>query len=338
MHHKYSDPDLDGVQSLLGSSPAFVKAKQELLAAAPFDISVLLEGETGSGKEMFARLLHQTSPRSGRPFVAINCAAIPPELAESELFGHRRGSFTSAHEERAGLISEAESGTLFLDEVSAMDLRLQAKVLRFVQEREYRRVGGDRILRSDVRIISACNDHLETEARGGRFRWDLFYRLAVFPVRVPPLRERSEDILILLQHFLQTYAARFGLSAPRLTRQSVEALLSYDWPGNVRELENVAQWLVVRSAGAGIERRDLPSKLSRSESKRSKPEAEERVPESFQRSKANLVRNFEHSYLRQLMEENGGNVSRAARIAGKNRRALTALLKKHQIDPRDFRS
>lgn len=337
MHRKNSNSKFDSDQSLLGSSPAFLKAKEELLAVARFEISVLLEGETGSGKEVFARLVHQTSPRSRGPFVAINCAAIPPELAESELFGHRRGSFTSAHEERAGLIAEAESGTLFLDEVSAMDLRLQAKVLRFVQEREYRRVGGDHILRSDVRIISACNDHLETEARGGRFRRDLFYRLAVFPVRVPPLRERSEDVLLLLQHFLQTYADRFGLSAPRLTRQSVEALLSYDWPGNVRELENVAQWLVVRCAGARIERQDLPTNVSRCEGKRSKPEAEERVPESFQRSKARIVSRFERSYLQNLMEEHGGNVSRAARIAGKNRRALTALLKKHQIDPGAFR-
>lgn len=170
----------------IGNSPAFLNARDEILLAAPYDVNVLIEGETGTGKELFARLLHESSPRRKGPFVAVNCAAVPPDLAESEFFGHRRGAFTSAHEDRPGLISEADMGTLFLDEVSAMDLRLQAKLLRFIQEREYRRVGGDRNLTADVRIISACNDQLESGARNGSFRWDLFYRLSVFPVRIPP--------------------------------------------------------------------------------------------------------------------------------------------------------
>jgi DNA-binding NtrC family response regulator len=194
-------------------------------------------------------------------------------------------------------------------------------------------VGGDRKLTADVRIISACNDQLEAGARGGSFRWDLFYRLSVFPVRVPPLRERSDDIPLLLRHFLAKHAQRFGLSAPQLTPGAIGALLGYEWPGNVRELENIAQWLVIRRAGASIGREDLPPPLANC---RSKPVAPEGV-QSFQQRKASMVVSFERSYLEELMEENRGNVSRAARAAGKNRRALTALLKKHRIDPRAFR-
>jgi DNA-binding NtrC family response regulator len=322
-----------GYHRLLGRSQEFLKAGEEILLAARYDVNVLIEGETGTGKEMFARLLHENSPRRPGPFIAINCAAVPPELAESEFFGHKRGAFTSAHEERAGLIAEADTGTLFLDEVSAMDLRLQAKLLRFIQEREYRRVGGDRNQTADVRIISACNDHLEAGARSGSFRWDLFYRLSVFPVRVPPLRERSDDIPLLLRHFLEKHAQRFGLSAPRITPEAIGAFLAYEWPGNVRELENIAQWLVIRHAGVSIGRDDLPPTLAHHPSK---PAAPEQL-QSFRQRKASLVVGFERTYLEGLMEENRGNVSRAARAAGKNRRALTALLKKHQIDPRAFR-
>lgn len=323
-----------GVLQLLGNSPAFREARDELLLAARYDVNVLIEGETGTGKEMFARLLHENSPRRTRPFVAVNCAAVPPDLAESEFFGHKRGAFTNAHEDRAGLVSEAETGTLFLDEVSVMDVRLQAKLLRFIQERQYRRVGGDRNLPSDVRIISACNDQLEAGTRSGCFRLDLFYRLSVFPVRIPPLRERSDDILLLLRHFLEKHAQRFGLSTPEVTESAAGTLLAYEWPGNVRELENIAQWLIIRHAGANIRRDNLPPTLFHRRS--AAPEPGEL--QSFQQRKKSMVVTFERTNLEELMAKYQGNVSRAARAAGKNRRVLTALLKKHQIDPRAFRS
>jgi DNA-binding NtrC family response regulator len=322
-----------GNLTLIGNSPAFMNARDELLLAAPYDVNVLIEGETGTGKELFARLIHENGARKRGPFIAVNCAAIPHDLAESEFFGHRRGAFTSALEERPGLISEADTGTLFLDEVSAMDIRLQAKILRFIQEREYRRVGGDRSLTADIRIISACNDHLETVAQNGGFRWDLFYRLSVFPVRIPPLRERGEDILLLFDHLLRKHAKRFAVPPPQLTPSSAKVLLAYDWPGNVRQLENIAQGLVIRRPGVSIGREDFPSHIL---TFRTNQESSVASP-SFQQQKANMVLKFERTYLEELMEQNRGNVSRAAQAAGKNRRVLTALLKKHRIDPRAFR-
>jgi two-component system, NtrC family, response regulator GlrR len=319
---------------LVGQSPAFLKARAELLLVARYDVNVLIEGETGTGKEVFARFLHNESPRRGGPFVAINCAAIPAELAESELFGHRRGAFTHAHEDRGGLVAEADKGTLFLDEISSMETRLQGKLLRFIQEREYRRVGGDRSLASNVRIIAASGESLKSEAQGGRFRWDLFYRLAVFPVRIPPLRERREDIMVLLQYFLARYADRFGLPVPQVTPRAANVLLTHDWPGNVREIENVVQWLVIHCAGRCIEEQDLPPGLHRGLPKA----VNEGELRSFHQKKASLVASFERSYLQDFLAESRGNVSQAARAAGKNRRALVALLKKHEIDPRSFRA
>jgi two-component system response regulator GlrR len=322
-----------GNLTLIGNSPPFMSARDELLLAAPYDVNVLIEGETGTGKELFARLLHEHGPRSKGPFVAVNCAAIPPDLAESEFFGHRRGAFTSALEDRPGLISEADAGTLFLDEVSAMDIRLQAKILRFIQEREYRRVGGDRNLTADVRIISASNEHLENAAQNAAFRWDLYYRLSVFPVRIPPLRERGDDILLIFDHLLRKHAKRFSVVPPQLTPSAARVLLAYDWPGNVRQLENIAQGLVIRRPGASIGREDFPPYIVNF---RVYPDSSV-TSESFQQQKASMVLKFERTYLEELLEQNRGNVSRAARVAGKNRRVLTALLKKHRIDPRAYR-
>ena len=247
---------------LLGESSAIQCLREDVRAAARSDAKVLIVGETGVGKEIVARMIHETGRRRGRSFVAINCAGLPDSLLESELFGHTRGSFTGAYRDKPGLAQMADNGTLFLDELGEMSLRMQALLLRFVESGEIQRVGSDRIDgRVNVRIVAATNRNLSERIAAGEFREDLYYRLNVIRLSIPPLRERGTDVAILLQHYLTETAKTHRVVAPRLAAEAQEMLTSYRWPGNVRELKNVVERVVVRHAGREISPEDLPSEI-----------------------------------------------------------------------------
>ena len=243
---------------LVGQSAALQQVSSQIDLVAPTDASVLILGETGTGKELVAHEIHRRSRRQDKPFVRVNCASIPKDLYESEFFGHARGSFTGALKDRAGRFESAEGGTIFLDEIGEVPLELQSKLLRVLQEKSYERVGEDRTRRADVRIIAATNRDLKKEAAAGRFREDLYYRLNVFPIQVAPLRERREDIPLLAQHFIKFSTKEMGCAKPRLTRAGIIELQSYDWPGNIRELRNVIERAVILARGKALEF-DLPS-------------------------------------------------------------------------------
>ncbi len=243
---------------LVGQSAALRQVVSQIDLVAPTDASVLILGETGTGKELVAHEIHRRSKRKDKPFVRVNCASIPKDLYESEFFGHARGSFTGAVRDRAGRFESAEGGTLFLDEIGEVPLDLQSKLLRVLQEKSYERVGEDRTRRADVRIIAATNRDLKKEAAAGRFREDLYYRLNVFPVQVTPLRQRRDDIPLLAQHFIKFSVKEMGCAKPRLTRAGIIELQNYDWPGNIRELRNVIERAVILAHGKALEF-DLPT-------------------------------------------------------------------------------
>jgi formate hydrogenlyase transcriptional activator len=237
---------------IVGSSPALRDVLDQVRIVAPTGATVLIEGETGTGKDLIAGAIHMESDRWHRPFVKVNCAAIPSELLESELFGHEKGAFTGAVAQRIGRFEAAHGGTIFLDEIGEMPLLLQAKLLRVVQEQEFERVGGSRTIRVDVRIIAATNRDLKTMVDEGKFRADLYYRLAVFPVKVPPLRERREDIPMLTRHFVHKHARRMNRNIENIPTRALESLTRYDWPGNIRELQNIIERSVVLSTGSEL--------------------------------------------------------------------------------------
>ncbi|MCA1732003.1 MAG: sigma-54 dependent transcriptional regulator, partial [Acidobacteria bacterium] len=240
-------------ETLIGESEPMKRLEQQIRSAGRSSSRVLIRGENGSGKEIVARMLHRQSPRAEQPFIAVNCAAIPDELIESELFGHRKGSFTGASEERKGKFELADGGTLFLDEIGDMSLRTQAKVLRALQEQQFQRVGGHQTIEVDVRVIAATNKDLEEEINNGAFREDLFFRLNVLPIAVPPLRERGSDILLLADHFLRRFAADSGQKPKRLSADAEQKLAAYYWPGNVRELRNLMERLTILEPGEIID-------------------------------------------------------------------------------------
>lgn len=237
---------------IVGASPALEKIQRQIELVAPTDASVVIEGESGTGKELVAREIHRRSARADRPLIKVNCASIPRELYESEFFGHVKGAFTGAIKDRAGRFEAADGGTLFLDEVGEIPLDLQAKLLRVLQEGEYERIGAEQTRKVDVRVLAATNRDLLEEVEAGRFRSDLYYRLNVFPVVVPPLRKRTDDLAPLATHFLKQTAARFGVTEHRLTASNLRALQNYDWPGNVRELQNVIQQAVIIAGGGRL--------------------------------------------------------------------------------------
>jgi len=239
------------------------RVEQIVRAVAPKDVAVTLVGESGTGKEVLARRVHEVSPRRMGPFIPINCTAIPDALFESELFGHERGAFTGASERARGKIEAAEGGTLFLDEIGEMPLAMQAKLLRFLENRRYMRVGGTTKLEDDVRLVFATLRSLDDEVRAGRFRPDLYYRIQGITIEVPPLRERRSDIPPLLTQFVQQMSSRHGTTPPRLTRAARDALVTYEWPGNVRELRNVIENMCLLRAGKAVRASDLPGSLRR---------------------------------------------------------------------------
>jgi two-component system response regulator GlrR len=311
---------------LIGDSPSFVAAAEKLPLVARCDATVLISGETGTGKELFARSIHYLSRRANKPFVAVNCGAIPTELVENELFGHQRAAYTGAGAAHAGLIEEAEGGSLLLDEIDSLPLLAQVKLLRFLQEKEYRPLGAARACRADVRVLAATNGDMDGAVAAGRLRQDLFYRLNVIPLRLPPLRERRSDIPLLVRHFLAKHGRETGRPAVRFSPRAMQSLMDHDWPGNVRELEHVVERAVVLTApGATVDDPQLGT---------APPGA---APEGFQQAKARAVAQFEAGYIRGLLLAHAGNIAHAAKAADKNRRAFWELIRKHRIDAQSFR-
>jgi two-component system response regulator GlrR len=291
------------------------------------DAGVLILGETGTGKELFAQAVHYLSARASRPWVPVNCGAIPVELIEAELFGHARGAYTTAHVAREGLVAAAEGGTLFLDEIDSLSRSAQGKLLRFLQEREYRPVGSNTLRRANVRVIAASNQNLAPLIAEGRFRQDLYFRLNVLTLFLSPLRERREDIPVLALHFVKRFATEFARPVEGLTPLAMKRLLAHSWPGNIRELSHAIERAVLLGSGPYI----MPADIEIGE--------DERTPldESFQAAKARVVEQFERSYIEQVLIASDGNITHAAVAAKKNRRALWELIRKYRIDPKRFR-
>jgi len=320
------------LSNTIGASKA-MRAVADLVArVAPTDASVFVTGESGTGKELVARGVHELSQRRAGPFLAVNCAALPGNLLESELFGHERGAFTGAEVARPGLLEGATSGSFFLDEVAEMSMELQAKLLRAIQEKRARRVGGNRELSLDVRWIAATNRDPEEAVEQGTLRQDLFFRLNVIPIHLPPLRSRREDIPLLAHHFLRRFATMYqkdGSEELRLSADALAALVNHDWPGNVRELQNVIERVVALSMpGQEIRVADLPASISGAPI-RTDGLVESELP--YHDAKERSLQRFERRYLEQLLERHEGNISRAAEAAGMARRTIHRLLVKHRL-------
>lgn len=316
-----------GREPLIGRSAPMLRLKDELQMAAGSDSRILIVGENGTGKELVARQVHRLSARSRGPFVDINCAAIPEDLIESELFGHVKGSFTGAVSDRPGRFEQADEGTLFLDEIADMSLKTQAKVLRVLQEQRFERVGGTRSISVDVRVVAATNKDLEEEIREGRFREDLYFRLAVIPLVMPALRERREDVPLLAEHFIAQFAREIGRRPKELSPEAVERLKSYGWPGNVRELRNVMERVMIMTRGDTVRAEDLPATLQGT-----RPDAEDALWEQDFPTLRDARGAFEKRYIERKLAEHDGNVSRTAQALGLERSNLYRKMKAYSIE------
>ncbi len=343
---------------LVGRSRSFLRVASKIPLLANSDATVLITGETGTGKELFAHAIHNHSKRTGKPFMPVNCGALPEHLTETVLFGHAKGAYTGAAGSGKGLLAEAEGGTLFLDELNSLNPSAQSKLLRFLQSREYRMLGSTKLLRADVRILAATNVDLRRQVQLNLFREDLYHRLYVLAIELPPLRERAEDIPLLAQHFLDLVTAEQGGPSARLTPDAALKMQSYDWSGNVRELQSVVQRSYLLSGGARrldagdidlpgtgavvlTDRRiALPPIPSRSEF--SAPERDfaagdsENTTETFREAKDRVIRGFESGYIRDVLVRTRGNVTRAAKLAGMQRRDFQRLMRKHDLSVSDF--
>lgn len=319
--------------NLIGRSEAFLRTLELIRRMARYDVPVLIQGETGTGKELAARAIHYLSSRRQAPFVALNCGAMPENLIETELFGCERGAFTDARQSRTGLIAAADGGTFFLDELDSLPLRAQVTLLRFLQDKTYRPVGSLREHGSDVRVIAAASPRLQQMLEAGAFRDDLAFRINVLTLEMPPLRDREGDAVLLAEHFVDRHALHYGVPPRHLDRRSREWVQNHPWPGNVRELDNVIQRALLLSDGASLDLSlhaagALPPGVNCGRSPSALP--------SYGDARAEALCNFERRYLETLMAATSGNVTRAARVAGKERRALGKLLKKHGLHHAGF--
>jgi DNA-binding NtrC family response regulator len=311
---------------MIGQSAEFRAALQLIGKIARNDAPVLIEGETGTGKELAARALHYGGARRDHPFIPLNCGALPDTLMENELFGHRKGAYTDAKSEQAGVIAHADHGTLFLDEIDALTPKAQIVFLRFLQDQQYRPLGSGEARSADVRIVAASNADLEALTRRGDFRLDLLYRLKVMHIVLPPLRERGGDIALLAEHFLAGCAARFKSGQKHLTQDSLRRMEAYDWPGNVRELENfICREYLLSDDGVidvALSGARQPAKLPRADY----------AQLTFKQAKNRAIAEFERQYVVDILSAAAGNVTKAASLVGKERRSFGRLLKKHDID------
>ena len=330
--------ELDGVyglQNLIGKSRKMREVYEQLERAANLEMTVLLSGETGTGKELAARAIHQRGARREKRFVAINCGALPAELVESELFGHARGAFTGAAVAKAGLFEVASGGTLFLDEVGELPLPVQVKLNRVLQEKEVRRVGDTNVIKIDVRIVCATHRDLKAEVQAGLFREDLFYRLHVLPIRLPPLRERKEDIPLLAMHFLERHARNYHRDLTGFEPDALHALTLYAWPGNVRELENAVERSAAAASAQQIAYRDLPPEVQARPEGKLPMEMLSNLP--YKDAVEAARERVSHDYLVAVMREFNGNVTRAAERAAMERESLHRLLRRHGLRSEDFK-
>jgi len=317
LHEKYQ------FKNIIGQSGAMQEVFKAVSKVINSDVTVLLQGESGTGKELIARAIHyESEKRRNKPFVAVNCSALPESLLESELFGHEKGAFTGATQRRIGKFELANGGTVFLDEIGEMSPALQVKVLRVLQEREFERVGGNELIRVDVRIISATNKDIEEAVRKGEFREDLYYRLSVFPIRIPPLRERKEDIPLLAYHFLKRYAARENKEVNKISAEALELMMAYHWPGNVRELENAIERAVILASTDEIVPSDLPPVV--------RAIGEKRAYEA-DKTLSSWIEKLEEEALRKALLECEGNVSKTARMLGIGRATIYRKAKKYGL-------
>jgi two-component system response regulator PilR (NtrC family) len=323
---KKSIQGFDNFSHMVGISPQMQEIFQFIEKVAPSKASVLIIGESGTGKELIAKAIHKNSPRCDKPFIAINCTAIPENLLESEMFGHQRGSFTGALANKPGLVELAHTGTLFLDEVGEIPISIQAKLLRFLQEHEFRRVGGTDEKKIDVRIIAATNKKLEFEMEKGNFREDLYYRLNVIRIRVPPLREREKDVPLLVNHFLRKFCTEQGKDITKVSSLALRVLCNYQYPGNVRELENIIERCVTLEQSDQLTAQHLPPKLTQSEGVACEI-AELDIPSDGIELDRTLE-NLERKLINRALEITGGNRSRAARLLGISFRSLRYRLVK----------
>jgi len=314
---------------MIGSSKLIRELKKQIKIAAPTSGWILITGENGTGKELVARSIHHNSRRHDKPFVEVNCAAIPEELIESELFGHEKGSFTGATTQRRGKFDQAHQGTLFLDEIGDMSLKTQAKVLRILQEHKFERVGGNKTIEVDVRVIAATNKDLEKEISGGQFREDLYYRLNVIPFHVPPLRERKSDIPHLATHFLEYFCSKESRETKNLDEDAMQAIQEYSWPGNVRELKNLIERLVIMSPGNTITRGQLPQSIFGKQQSASTDLGAITLSADTYRS---AKEEFEKEFLVQKLEENDWNISRTAEAIEIERSNLHRKIKSYGIE------
>ncbi len=321
-------------ESIIGHHPKIVEILKLVAQVANTNATVLIQGESGTGKELIARAFHYNSRRKEKPLVPINCAALPEHLLESELFGHVRGAFTGAIKGTAGWFERADGGTIFLDEVNDMSLALQVKLLRILQTGEYSRVGSTEIRHSDVRVVAATSQDLQTLVKEGKFREEVYYRLNVIDLWLPPLRDRKCDIPLLARHFLGLYGAKYGKQNLRLSSEAEVLLLAYDFPGNVRELENIIQRAVVLSEGEFIEPHHLPTSVYREWTASA---LKEKKSSTFKVAKQHAVEQFERDYIIDCLKSTRGNISRGAQVAGIDVKNFYEKMTKYGIDPHSFK-
>ncbi len=321
---------------IIGQNPKMRDVAELIARVAPAPTTVLVRGESGTGKELAARAIHKYSPLRDKPLLTVNCTALTPTLMESELFGHRRGSFTGAVADKVGLFEKADGGTIFLDEIGDMPLEMQAKLLRVLQAGEIKPVGDTVTRRVRVRIIAATNRDLEQAMQRGEFREDLFYRFNTFTITLPSLRERAEDIPVLAYHFLRKAEAKVNKKVARISNDALELLRGYAWPGNLRELENTVERAVVLASGGEIEPAHLPIYMQGTPDVHATPSLGIRLGDGLVAGKNRLVRDFERQAVLRWLAESGGNISKAAKAARITRRNFHHLLTKHRINPRQF--
>ncbi|HRH43912.1 MAG TPA: sigma-54 dependent transcriptional regulator, partial [Pyrinomonadaceae bacterium] len=325
---------------IIGQAPTIRRAIELALTVADTNTTVLIQGESGTGKELLANLIHYNSGREDKPYIKLNCGAIPESLLESELFGHEKGAFTDARNQRKGRFEEADGGTLFLDEIGEMPLSAQVKLLRVLQDGELTRVGGNTVVKTDVRVIAATNVELEQAIEDGKFRKDLYFRLSVFPITIPPLRQRPEDIHLLVYHFLELYKQKTGRFVSGISKEAIRAMINYEWFGNVRELENAIERAVIIASGRQIELDDLPEAISKKAFESYAQARHERAKAASEGRAIILEVDFpatleeiEKQSIEMALDYTGGDKSRAARLLNIGRKTLYRKLEEYQ--PKD---
>lgn len=317
---------------MIGQSSVMQNLFERVIKLAKSNANVLIYGESGTGKELIVRSIHEHSPRANKALIPVDCVALPQNLLESELFGYEKGAFTGADFTHHGLLEYADQGTLFLDEICELDVHLQSKLLRVLQEREFRRVGGKSLIKIDIRIISATNVQPLKAVEDGRFREDLYYRLNVIPIEIPPLRQRREDIPLLVNHYFEHFGKSAKSRKKKLDDGVIKALVDYSWPGNVRELKNLVEFVVSLTVGENVRLADLPEYITSKSGPKKNQYSHIQAP-PFLKAKAQVLQGFEKEYFSTLLTKCGGNISKAAQMAGVSRRTTYRMINSYNLYP-----